>query len=368
MNQRAVRFDIGWLPAVWLCSSMLVLMACGGGSGDPNAGSGETPDPSGAAGMGRVIRLDPALDAIVAPDAAIEKLAGGMRFTEGPVWVRDGGYLLFSDIGHNVINKWDPSDGTVTVFLAGSGFTGADPTGLGSNRTDESDQAYNNIGSNGITLDAQGRVVYAAHGDRQIVRLEPDGLRTVLAREFEGKQLNSPNDLVYRSDGSLYFTDPPSGLTQGDESPLRELTFNAVFRLKDGELQVATREIERPNGLAFSPDETLLYVNNSRGRTITQFDVRPDGTLANGRLLIDMNSDPAAGGPDGIKVDEEGNVYATGPGGLWIMTPSGQHIGTIVFPEQAANLAFGDDDGRTLYVTARAGLYRIPLRIPGVRS
>ena len=315
----------------------------------------------------RIIRLDPALDAIVPGNAKVEKLAGGMRFTEGPVWVREGGYLLFSDVGSNVINKYDPRDSKVTVYQDRSGFTGTDPSGLGSERTDEAGQPFKNIGSNGITLDAQGRVVYCTHGDRQIVRLEADGRRTVLAREFEGKRLNSPNDLAHRSDGWLYFTDPTSGLTQGDQSPLRELAFNAVFRVKDGKLEVATRDVERPNGLAFSPDEKLLYVNNSADRSIRQFDVRPDGTLANGRLLIDMDKDPAMGGPDGIKVDEKGNIYSTGPGGLWIMSPNGQHIGTIVLPEQPANLAFGDDDGRTLYVTARASLYKIRLNIAGVR-
>ena len=366
MNQQADRSDLGWVRAFCAFCLALALSACGGGTLDSE--SGETPGPSGAAGASHIVRLDPALDEIVTSDAEIEKLAGGMRFTEGPVWVREGGYLLFSDIGHNVINKYDPGDGRVTVYLDRSGFTGTDPSGLGSERTDEAGQPFRNVGSNGVTLDAQGQVVYCTHGDRQVVRLEPDGQRTVLAREFEGERLNSPNDLVYRSDGTLYFTDPTSGLTGGDQSPLREHTYNGVYRLKDGNLEVATRDVvQRPNGLAFSPDESVLYVNNSADRTIWQFDVQPDGTLTNGRLLIDMNAETAMGGPDGIKVDERGNIYSSGPGGLWIMAPSGQHIGTIVFPEQPANLAFGDDDGRTLYVTARAGLYKIRLSIPGVR-
>ena len=367
MSQRAGQPDPGRLLAVFSCFLLLVLSACGGGGGSSNLPSSETAAPSQAPDAGRIIRLDPALDDIVTADATIETLAGGMRFTEGPVWMPQGGYLLFSDLGHNVINKWDPRDGRVTVFLDRSGFTGTAPEGLGSERTDERGLVYNNIGSNGITLDAQGRLVFCAHGDRQIVRLEPDGRRTVLARDFEGKRFNSPNDLVYRSDGSLYFTDPTAGLTESDQSPLRELSFAGVFLLKDGNVRVVHQDLTRPNGLALSPDETVLYVNDSRRRTITQFDVRPDGTLANGRLLIDMNAETAMGGPDGIKVDEGGNIYSSGPGGLWIMSPSGKHLGTIVFPEQPANLAFGDADGQTLYVTARGGLYRIRLNIPGVR-
>ena len=312
-----------------------------------------------------VVRLDAALDDIVPPDVKVEKLADGFRFTEGPVWVRKGGYLLFSDIPGNVIHKWNAADGKVSIFLDKSGFTGTDPTGVGREVT-EGPEVFYNIGSNGITLDRQGRVVYNAMGDRQIVRLEEDGRRTVLASHYEGKRLNSTNDLVYKSDGSLYFTDPPSALRGGDNDPKKELPFTGVFMLKDGKLQLLTKDI-RPNGLAFSPDEKYLYAADTAKRAVMRFEVQPDGAVANGQVFIAMSSDKAPGGPDGMKVDQKGNLYSTGPGGIWIISPEGKHLGTLVFPERPANFAFGDADGKTLYVTARRGLYRVRLNIPVIR-
>ena len=317
-----------------------------------------------------VIRLDAALDAIVPSGAKVEKLAGGFGFLEGPAWVRKGGtgggYLIFSDIPANVIHKWDPADGKVSVLVERSGFTGSDPTGIGRQQTNGQDVFFN-IGSNGITLDPQGRLVVSAMGDRQIARLEQDGRRTVLASRYEGKRLNSTNDLVYKSNGSLYFTDPPSGLRNGDTDPMKELPYNGVFLLKDGELRLVTRDVPYPNGLALSPDEKSLYVAGIRTRKVMRFDVQPDDTLANGRVFVDMSPDQAIGNPDGMKVDQQGNVYCSGAGGIWIISPQGKHLGTLVFPERAANMAFGDADGKALYVTARAGLYRIRLKIPGVR-
>jgi len=312
------------------------------------------------------VRLDAALNDIVPPDVKVEKLADGFRFTEGPVWVRKGGYLLFSDIPGNVIHKWNPADGKVSVLLEKSGFTGSDATGVGREVITEGPEVFYNIGSNGITLDRQGRVVYNAMGDRQIVRLEADGRRTVLASHYEGKRLNSTNDLVYKSDGSLYFTDPPSALRGGDNDPKKELPFTGVFMLKDGKLQLLIQDI-RPNGLTFSPDEKYLYVADTNKRSVVRYEVRPDGTVANGQVFIDMSSEKTPGGPDGMKVDEKGNLYSTGPGGVWIISPAGKHLGTLVFPERPANFAFGDADGKTLYVTARRGLYRIRLKIPGIR-
>ncbi|MSO21341.1 MAG: SMP-30/gluconolactonase/LRE family protein [Acidobacteria bacterium] len=310
-----------------------------------------------------LIRLDPALDKIIAADAKIEKIAEGYRFTEGPVWVRKGGYLLFSDIPANKIHQWTP-DGKVSVYLDPSGYTGGDTTGVG-REVNEGGEVFYNLGSNGITLDQQGRVTFNAMGDRAIVRIEPDGKRTVLADKFEGKRLNSTNDLVYRSDGALYFTDPPSALRGGDTDPKKELPYRGVFMLKDGKLHLLIRDIG-PNGLAFSPDEKYFYVNDNVARTILRFDVKPDGTITNRKVLVDMSGEKAPGNPDGMKVDQQGNIYCTGAGGLWIISPDGKHLGTLTFPWQPSNMAFGGDDGKTLFVTARKALYRVRVKIAGV--
>ena len=314
-----------------------------------------------------VVVLDPALKEIASPSAKVEKVAGNFGFTEGPVWVRKGGYLIFSDISANVINKWDPTEGKVSVFLEKSGFTGSDATGVGGEQTNAQGATIYLIGSNGVTLDPQGRVTFNAMGDRQVVRVEPDGRRTVLASRFEGKRLNSTNDLVYKRNGSLYFTDPPSGLRRRNDDPKKELPFNGVFLLKDGRLQLLARDLANPNGLALSPDERIFYVNSSADRKIFRFDVQRDDTVANGRLFVDMSAEKQPGVPDGMKVDEKGNLYSTGPGGIWVISPQGRHLGTLVFPEQPANLAFGDADGKRLYVTARSSVYRIRLNVAGVR-
>jgi gluconolactonase len=306
-------------------------------------------------GVGRIHRVDPALDAIVPPSAVIEKVAGGFGFTEGPVWLRDGS-LLFSDIPNNTIYRWTP-DGKVTIFRKPSGYDGTDaPPG-----------AF--IGSNGLTLDRQGRLVICEHGNRRITRLEKDGKLTVLADRFEGKRLNSPNDAVFKSDGSLYFTDPPYGLVKQDADPAKELPFSGIYRLAGGKLQLLSKDLTRPNGLAFSPDEKFLYVANSdeKRKIWMRFEVRPDGTLGASKVFYDVTSETAPGLPDGLKVDRKGNVYATGPGGVWIFSPEGRHLGTIQPPEVPANCAWGDKDARTLYITARTGLYRIRLTIPGIR-
>lgn len=294
-----------------------------------------------AQGTKHVVRQDSALDEIVSPDAIVEKLASSFVATNGPVWVRKGGYLLFSDPPANIMYKWEPRDSKVSVFLDRSGFTGTDTTGLG-----------REIGSNGTTLDRQGRVVYCNQGDRQIVRLEEDGRRTILASEYEGKRLSSPNDLVYKSNGSLYFTDPPG---------------KSVFLLKDGKLQLLTKDMESPNGLAFSPDEKNLYISDPRKRTITRFDVQGDGTIANGKIFLDLNPHPLPWLADALKVDEKGDVYSQGPGGLWIISPEGKHLGTILVPERPTSQAFGDADGKTLYITARTSVYRVRLKVPGIR-
>jgi gluconolactonase len=278
---------------------------------------------------------------------------------------KDQGYLLFSDIPANVIRKWDPKNG-FSVFLDKSGFTGTDASNVGG-QTNNGKGLVNLIGSNGITIDRQGRIVYCAHGDRQIVRLEKNATRTVLATRYEGKRLNSPNDLVFKSDGSLYFTDPTAGLRLQDKDPKRELPFNGVYRLAKGKVTLLSKDFARPNGIAFSPDEKYLYVNDTSKKIIMRFAVQRDGSVKDGQIISDMNSDTAPGAPDGMKVDQKGNIYCTGPGGFWIMSPEGKHLATVKTKELPANLGWGDADGKALYLTARTGLYRIHLNIPGVR-
>lgn len=316
---------------------------------------GQVGDPS-PHGAGRVVRIDPALDAIVPADYEIEKLAGGFGFTEGPVWVNeDGGYLLFSDIPANSIHKWSPG-GSVSTFLAPV-FGGQFEKGRF-------------VGSNGLTLDKQGHLVLCEHGGRRVSRLGRDGQRTTLVDSYKGKKLNSPNDAVYRSDGWLYFTDPPYGLAKQDADPTKELDFNGVYRLgPKGELELLDTRHSRPNGIAFSPDEKTLYVANSHParKTWTAYDVRSDGTLGDARVFYYATHEKAPGSPDGMKVDERGNLYCTGPGGVWIFDPQGVHLGTIQPPEIPANVAWGGADGRSLYMTARTGLYRIRLKIVGLR-
>lgn len=317
--------------------------------------------------FGEVVRLDPAADAIIPADARVEKIAGGFGFLEGPVWIhaKGQGYLLFSDIPANVIRKWDPKNG-VSIFLEKSGFTGTDASDVGG-QSNNGFGMVTLIGSNGITLDPQGRIVFCQHGDRQISRLEKNGKRTVLVSRYEGKRLNSPNDLVYKSDGTLYFTDPPAGLRLQDKDPKRELPFNGVYQLAKGKLTLLSKDFTRPNGIALSPDEKYLYVNDTTKKIIMRFALQPDGGVANGKIITDMNSDTRPGVPDGMKVDQKGNIYCTGPGGFWIMSPEGKHLATVNMKELPANMAWGDADGKTLYLTARTGLYRIRLNIPGVR-
>jgi gluconolactonase len=304
---------------------------------------------------GTITRRDPALDQLLPRDARIEKLAGGFEFTEGPVWVAEGGYLLFSDPNTNMIYRWS-QDGQVSVYRAKSGYTGVD---IGD---------YHQPGSNGLALDREGRVTIDQHGNRRVIRVERTGAVTVLADRYQGKRLNSPNDLVYRSDGSLYFTDPPFGLPKVFADPGKETPWSGVYLLRDGKLTLLTAELSGPNGIAFSPDEKTLYVDNwdPTRKVIMRYDVLADGTIANGRVFFDITRTvPGDEAWDGLKVDQRGNVYAAGPAGVYILSPEGRHLGTITPPEHVANFAWGDDDLQTLYITASTGLYRIRMSVPG---
>ena len=304
-----------------------------------------------------VERLDPALAALVPANARVERLAAGYDWLEGPVWRRRTGDLLFSDVPQNTIYRWRPGEG-VSVYLRPAGYTGPTPPGR-------------ELGSNGLTLDARQRLVMADHGNRQIARVDDSTYtKTTLVDRHAGRRLNSPNDLAYRSNGDLYFTDPPYGLRGLDADPAKELAFNGVYRLTpSGELTLLTRELSYPNGIAFSPDERTLYVANSDPRRPVwmAYDVEPGGTLARGRVLFDATPlvrQGRPGLPDGMKVDRQGNLFATGPGGVLVITPDGRHLGTIVTGQATANCAWGDD-GSTLYMTADTQLVRVRLRAAG---
>jgi gluconolactonase len=317
-----------------------------------------------------VERLDPALDQIVPSQPRLEKVATGPGFTwtEGPVWI-PAGYLLFAEIPSNSIRKLTPGVG-VSVFMQPSGWKESTPyTG-------------HEPGSNGMTLDSHGRLTVAGHAQRDVWRLEqvnPKAQVTMLADTYEGKRLNSPNDLVYKSDGTLYFTDPPYGLPKLDSDPTKQLPFSGVYRLpgalnhKPGtppdraQLQLLVKDLPRPNGICFSPDEKYLYVNNSEPKKLwMRYTVKADGTLTDGKVFADGTSDKRDGSPDGMKVDQSGNLYSAGPGGVWIISPEGKHLGTLEIPERVGNVAWGGAGSKTLYVAASSSIYRITLKIPGV--
>lgn len=315
-------------------------------------------------------RLDAAAANAIAPDNAhVERVATGFdKWTEGPVWTRDGS-LLFAEIPANNIVRWRPGK-KASVFIHPSGYKGTEP--------------YNGPepGSNGMTLDAQGRLTVAGHARRNVWRLEsmsPTAQITVLADSYQGQPLNSPNDLAYKSDGSLYFTDPPYGLrTQSDQDPDKKLKFNGVYRIPNArhqkpgaepdreKLQLVIKDLPRPNGIAFSPDEKYLYVSDSGKQLWMRYSVAADGSVHDGKVFADAKGGKGVGGPDGIKVDTKGNLYGSGPGGVWVFSPEGKHILTIPVPERVGNLAWGDKDGKTLYITASTSIYRIRLNIPGV--
>ncbi len=316
-------------------------------------------------------RLDPTVDLLVPRNAVLEKVATGFdKWTEGPVWTREG-TLLFAEIPANNIDQWIPGK-SASVFMHPSGYEGVEP------------YKGPEPGSNGMTRDADGRISVAGHARRNVWRMEsvnPRAQITVLADSFQGKKLNSPNDLVYKSDGALYFTDPPYGLpTQGDSDPLKELQVNGVYRLagaraqKPGsppdhdKLQLIIKDLPRPNGIAFSPDEKYLYIADSGKKVWMRYRVLPDGSVTDGALFLDASAEPEKGPPDGMRLDKNGNIYSSGPTGVWIISPEGKHLGTIKVPEVVSNVAWGDADGRTLYITASTSIYRIRLSVEGDRS
>ncbi len=341
-------------PKWLLPSAALVVLGCqhpkvdeGTASATASAATASVTAPSF---FGTIVRKDSRFDKLIPPGTNLEKLADGYKWTEGPLWIREGGYVLFSDIPNNAVMKWKEGEGP-SVFLKPSGYTGT------SRREGEP-------GSNGLLLDASGRLVLCEHGDRRVARIEKDGKKTTLADRYQGKRLNSPNDAVLKSNGDIYFTDPPYGLEKAMDDPAKELDFQGVYRIStSGELTLLTKEMSRPNGIAFSPDEKTLYVANSDPDKAVwmAFDVKPDGTLANVRVFFDATAwakERRPGLPDGMKVDRDGNLFATGPGGVHVFSPDGTHIGTIDTGVPTANCAWGGD-GSIFYITANTSLCRI---------
>ena len=311
----------------------------------------------------KVERVSPEIDQLIPRGAKLETLASGYKWTEGPVWIEPGSYLLFAEIPSNSILKLVPGQ-KPTEFMHPSGYKGKTPYG------------GPEPGSNGMTLDKSGRLTVAGHAQRDVWRLESlttHTQMTILAHSYHGKRLNSPNDLVYRRDGSLYFTDPPYGLpTQSEHDPLKQLDVNGVYRLpgafdiKPGsppandKLELLVSDLTRPNGIAFSPDQRYLYVDNSEPKKIwMKYVVKPDGSLSDGKLFFDATNDKRKGAPDGMKIDMQGNVYSAGPGGIWIFSPAGKHLGTIDLPDATGNLAWGDADYKTLFITSSGNVYRL---------
>ena len=305
--------------------------------------------------MGSVERLNPRLDKLIPPGAKLERLAEGYDWSEGPVWIKKSGYLLFSDVPMNTVFRWDEKEG-IRPFLKPSGYTGTTPRG-------------GEPGSNGLTLDPDGRLVLCQHGDRRVSRLNDDGKTfTTIADKFEGKRFNSPNDAVFDKAGNLYFTDPPYGLVGNVNDPAKELPFSGVYRVsKDGKVALLTKELKFPNGIALSPDEQTLYVASSDGKNpVIMAYPRTDAGIGEGKVVLDGSklANGRKGGFDGMKVDKDGNLFATGPGGVLVVAADGTHLGTILTGQATANCAWGDD-GSTLYITADMYLCRIKTSTKG---
>jgi gluconolactonase len=292
-------------------------------------------------------RLDPAFDKLVALTAKVEKLAEGFTWSEGPTWI--DGAVVFSDVPTNIAYRWKEGVTKAEEFLKPSGMTVPTP-------------GFREQGSNGLGRDAEGRLILCQHGDRRIARYE-NGKFVTLADRFDGKRFNSPNDLAIRKNGDIYFTDPPYGLEGLDKSPLKEIPFNGVYRLSGGKVSLLTKDLTFPNGIGFSPDEKVLYVAISDGKAprLMAYDVKENGSIGEGRVFFDakpLSAQNRKGSCDGLKVDKEGNVWATGPGGVLVISPAGKHLGSILTNQATGNCCWGDD-GSTLYVTADMFLVRV---------
>jgi gluconolactonase len=307
--------------------------------------------------LGEIVRISPSLDKIIDPESKLEKLATGFSFTEGPAWHPDG-FLVFSDPNTNVIYAYRPETGNVEIYRTKSGYTGVN---IGE---------YHQPGSNGLTFDKDGRLTICQHGDRRVIRVEKKGPVTILADNYNGKKLNSPNDLVYRSDGTLFFTDPPYGLPKVFDDSRKETPHSGVYAVVNGQVKLLTTDLKGPNGIAFSPDEKYLYVSNwditdiHNTKVIMRYEVAKDGSLSNGKVFFDMNKTDNDLALDGLKVDTQGNIYSSGPDGIWIISPEGKYLGKIIVPEHAANMAWGED-GHSLYITATSSIYKIRLLTKG---
>jgi gluconolactonase len=288
-----------------------------------------------------------ALRELVAEDAEVERLGTGFTFTEGPVWNGEGEYLLFSDMPGDVRRRWSEADGVEEVMRP-------------SNKC------------NGMVYDAHGNLLVCEHVTSSLVREYPDGRRETIASHYQGKELNSPNDVITKSDGSIYFSDPWYGRMPvfGEERP-KQLDFQGVYRIppEGGDLQLLVDDFEQPNGICFSPDESLLYINDTPRAHIRVFDVQDDGTITNGRMFFEgIGSGVIEEGiPDGMKVDERGNIYVTGPGGVWVISPEGEQLGLIEVPENVGNIAFGGPEWKQLYMPSSTSLYRVQLKVASAR-
>lgn len=304
---------------------------------------------------GQIERLAPAMERLFAADAVVEQVVSGCEFTEGPVWSEGG--LLFSDPNANIMYRYEPQ-GRLFVARVKSGYGGVDIA------------RYRQPGSNGLAVDPEGRLTIDQHGNRRVIRVEKNGDVTVLADRYQGKRLNSPNDLVYRSDGTLFFTDPPFGLPGVFTDPNKELAYSGVYKLSNGQLELLTRELSGPNGIALSPDERVLYVGDwdPKHKVVMRYALDSAGHIAESRVFYDLSAIPGDEAIDGLEVDELGNVYVAAPGGVHVVTPQGQHVGTIHAAETPHNLTFGDADGRTLYLTALTGVYRVRTKVRGAAA
>jgi gluconolactonase len=308
--------------------------------------------------VGEVVKIDAELDKIITPGTKLEKLATGFQFTEGPAWHPDG-YLVFSDPNTNVIYAYKPETGNVEIYRTKSGYAGID---IGE---------YHQAGSNGLTFDKEGRLIVCQHGERRVIRIEKKGPVTILADNFQGKKLNSPNDLALRSDGMLFFTDPPYGLPKAFNDSRKQTPHSGVYAVVNGQTKLLTTDLKGPNGIAFSPDEKYLYVSNwditdiHNTKVIMRYDVAKDGSLTNRKVFFDMNKTDGEDALDGLKVDTNGNIFCSGPDGIWIISSEGKYLGRIKTPEHASNMAWGED-GHTMYITASRGIYKIKLNTKGL--